>query len=225
MPPPRRNFPPHLADSATFRPAVREHTPRRDHLLDAAERHVADKGLLGASLQEIGAAIELPPYAVRAQFGNLTMVIEAVLTRHMDRLIDRVRAYQSHDDTTDPAERLVNAVLVLLEMLAAYAPAQKVHVAAWSGASPSLVAALKLRQRHIAYYYAGLIAAAVPETESRDLAMPAAMTLMGMACWHILWFRDRGAITREEYARLLAHMLIDSTRAAIAAGIGEWQSE
>ena len=41
------------------------------------------------------------------------------------------------------------------------------------------------------------------------------MTLMGMASWHVLWFRERGALAREEYARLLAHMLIDGVRGAL----------
>ena len=81
---------------------------------------------------------------------------------------------------------------------------------------------LKLRQRHVAHYYAGLIARAVPEAEGRtELAMPAALSLMmGMACWHVLWFRERGALSRAEYARLLAHMVVDGVRAAALAGVG-----
>ncbi len=66
-----------------------------------------------------------------------------------------------------------------------------------------------------------MIARAVPEAEGlTELAMPAALSLMGMACWHVLWFRDMGALSRAEYARLLAHMVVDGVRAAALAGVG-----
>jgi TetR/AcrR family transcriptional regulator len=158
---------------------------------------------------------------VRAQFGNREMVLEAVLERHMDRLIDRLGAYEAHAEADDPAERLTQAIRALLDVLWAYRAGQRVHVAAVAGASPHLARSLKLRQRHVAHYYAGLIAPAVPEAEGRtELAMPAALSLMGMACWHVLWFREMGALSRAEYARLLAHMVIDGVRAAALAGVG-----
>lgn len=221
-----RSFPARLAGSAALREPRRAAETRREALLDAAERLVAEKGLLGASLQEIGAAIGLAPYAVRAQFGSFEMVVEAVLDRHIDRLIDRVRDYEFHLDgeAADPPARLARAITTLLDMLAAYADGQRVHVAASAGASPHLVRALRLRQRHLAYFYAGLIEAAVPEAAANELAMPAALSLLGMASWHVLWFRDRGALSRAEYGRMLAHMVIAGVRATAADGIGRWET-
>ncbi len=222
-------WPESLAGSAALRQGGtrvwrnREQEERRAALLDAAERLFAAKGLLQTGLQEIGAEIGLAPYAVRAQFGNREMVLEAVLDRHMDRLIDRLGAYGAHAEASDPGELLSGAIRNLLDLLWAYRAGQRVHVASVSGASPHLARSLKLRQRHLVHFYAGLIARAVPEAEGRtELAVPAALSLMGMACWHVLWFRDLGALTRGEYARLLAHMVIDGVRAAAAAGVGGW---
>jgi AcrR family transcriptional regulator len=226
----QRPWPASLASSDALRQSKRpswrsrEQEQRRDALLDAAEQFFAEKGLLEATLQEIGQAIGLPPYAVRAQFGNREMVVEAVLDRHLDRLIDRIGAWQSHAEPADPGDRLCQAIGHLLTMLHAYRHAQRVHVAAVSGASPHLTRTLKLRQRHLVHFFAGLIADAVPETEGHtELAMPLALSLMGMACWHVLWFRDMAALRRDEYAHLLTHMVIDGARAAIAAGIGGWE--
>ncbi|MGH7043163.1 MAG: TetR/AcrR family transcriptional regulator, partial [Acetobacteraceae bacterium] len=202
-----------------------EQERRREALLDAAERKLAEKGLLQTGLQEIGAAIGMAPYAVRAHFGNREMVVEAVLERHVERLTTRVGEWNALCGAADPAERLTDAVRVLLELLGAYRDGQRVHVAAISGASPALARALKLKQRHLVHFYAGLIAAAVPEASGRtELAMPAAMSLMGMACWHVLWFREMAAVSRGEYARLVAHMLIEGVRAACAAGVAAWPS-
>ena len=92
-----------------------------------------------------------------------------------------------------------------------------------SGASPHLIRSMKLRQRHLVHFFAGLIADAVPEAEGHtELAMPVALSLMGMACWHVLWFRDMAALSSGKYASLLTHMVIDGTRAAAAAGLGGW---
>jgi TetR/AcrR family transcriptional regulator len=225
-----RTFPATLAASTALRQSKRPsfrspvHERRREALLDAAEQFFAEKGLLETSLQEIGEAIGLAPYAVRAQFGNREMIVEAVLDRHIDRLIDRIGVYQSFAEATDPADCLRLAITHLLDMLWAYRHAQRVHVAAISGASPHLTRTLKLRQRHLVHFFAGLIADAVPEAEGRtELAMPVALSLMGMACWHVLWFRDRGALSRASYAQLLAHMVIEGTRAAASAGVSAWE--
>ncbi|MEO8713464.1 MAG: hypothetical protein ABI369_00470, partial [Acetobacteraceae bacterium] len=209
----RREFPAALADSATLRTPKRDAYSRRDGLLDAAEERFAAEGVTQASLQAIGAAVGLAPYAVRAQYGNRDIVLEGVIDRHLDRLIDRIRTYQALGEATDPAARLGEAIGHLLDMLWAYRAGQRVHVAAVAGASPALARSLKLRQRHLVYFYAGLIAAAVPEAQ--ELAMPAALSLMGMASWHVLWFRERGALGRAEYAAMVANMVIEGVRASV----------
>ncbi len=233
------DWPRTLATSASLRDAARraERTPkptsyrsdeqerRHDRLLDVAETELADKGLLEASLQEIGAALGFPPYAVRAQFGNKELVVRAVLDRHLDRLIDRLRVYQDGAEALAPEDRLIQAVAVLCDLLFAYQAGQRVFVAAWSGAAPALARALRLRQRHLVHYFAGLIADAVPEAAGRtELIAPAALSLLGMASWHVLWFREAGALRRADYAQLVSHMVLDGLRAAAAAGLGGWDA-
>ncbi len=227
-----RRFPEQLARSRTLRPPpdptlnTANLEDRRTALLDAAETMLAEKGILQAGLQEIGARIGLAPYAVRAQYGSRDMVIEAVIDRHLDRLIDRLGDWERLDTQTDPALRLRLSIDHLLSLLYVGRKAQRVHMAAAAGASPHLERSLKLRQRHLAHYFAGLIAAALPETQGRsELAMPIAMNLMAMACWHILWFRGHGALGRQELGALLFHMVTAGARAAIEEGIGVWTQE
>jgi AcrR family transcriptional regulator len=223
--PTERSWPESLADSAASRrgavPRNRAQEERRAALLDAAEGLFADKGLLQTGLQEIGAAVGLAPYAVRAQFGNREMVLEAVLDRHMDRLIDRLGAYRAHEEAADPGERLAGAIGDLLDLLSAYRAGQRVHVAAVAEASPHLARSLKLRQRHVVHFYAGLIARAVPEAEGRtELAMPAALSLMGMACLHVLWFRERRAEPGGVRAAARAHGDRRGARRGRGSGVG-----
>ncbi len=228
MPPREHHFPERLANSATLRrpdePASYRSAVQEEYhhtLLNAAEKLFAEKGMSQTNLHEIAAITGLPTYAVRAHFGNKDVILQSLLDRHLDRLIDRTALFESTNTETDPVARLRLAVHGLLEALNTYRHAQLVHTAGSCAAAPHLMRSLRLRQRHLAHYYAGLIAAAVPGAEGEtELVMPLAMSLMAMACWHVLWFRDAGAISREEYAGLVTHMLIAGAREAIAEGIG-----
>ncbi|MEO9189507.1 MAG: TetR/AcrR family transcriptional regulator [Acetobacteraceae bacterium] len=158
-------------------------------MLDTAEQRLAS-GFSRTALPDIAAALGMSVNYVRALFGNREALVERLLDRHMDRLIDRLGVYQSHNDATDPAERLSQAIASLLDIVWAYRAGHRLHVAVSNSAPPQLAASLKLRQRHLVHVYAGLIAAAVPEAEANELAMPAALNLMGMISWHVLVSRD-----------------------------------
>ena len=222
---PRHTYPTALARSTSFRPPKRQHDSAEDRhqaVLDAAEQRLAS-GFSRTALPDIAAALGMSVNYVRAVFGNREALVEPLLDRHMDRLIDRLGVYQSNNDATDPAERLGHAIATLLDMVWAYRAGHRVHVAASHGASAQLAASLKLRQRHLVHVYAGLIAAAVPEADANELAMPATLNLMGMVSWHVLWFREMGALTRTDLARLLTHMVTDGVRAAAREGVGRWE--
>lgn len=226
---PRRTYPAALARSDSFRPPKRFEatTPeqRMDRILDIAEQRFIAGGIARTSLHDIAASASLPAGSVLATFGKKDVLLEHIIDRHMDRLIDRVGAYTSDAETTDPEERLGQAIAALLTVVWAYRNGQRLHVAVMQDPPASLVASLKLRQRHLVYVYAGLIAAAVPEPEAQELVMPAALNLMGMVCWHVLWFRERGALSHAELAQLLTHMVIDGVRAAARAKVGAWESD
>ena len=154
-------------------------------------------------------------------FGNKDLILQNLLDRHIDRLIDRTALMETANSESDPVARLRLAIHGLLEALNSYRAAQLVHTAGVCAASPDLARSLRLRQRHLVYYFAGLIAAAVPGADGEtELLMPLAMSLMAMLCWHVLWFRDAGAICRADYAGLLTHMVVAGAREAIAEGIG-----
>jgi len=224
-----RTFPTHLASSASLHwngkppanSAIAEE--RRQALMDAGERLFAERGWFAVTVADVAAAVGTSIYVARSQFGNKELLLQAVLDRHMDAVIDRLRLWDEAAQASDPVERLTLAIQFLLETLFARRSAQSVHIAAMHGASPNLVRSLKLRQRHVTYWFAGLIAAATPGMEARsELAMPLAMSLMGMACWHALWFRELGALSRKDYARLIALMLIEGAQAAMRDGIAGW---
>ncbi len=60
-----------------------------DHLLDVAERLLADHGLDGVSLRRINQEAGLNPAAIHYHFGSKRALIEAVVLRRMQGLMER----------------------------------------------------------------------------------------------------------------------------------------
>jgi AcrR family transcriptional regulator len=63
----------------------------REKLLDCAERLFAEHGLEGVSLRAINAEAGLSPAALHYHFGTQQALVEALLERHMPRLMERRR--------------------------------------------------------------------------------------------------------------------------------------
>jgi len=51
------------------------------------------------------------------------------------------------------------------------------------------------------------------DNSERPLLMPVTMSLFGMMNWVYMWFREGGAITREEYADLATTLILEGIKA------------
>jgi TetR/AcrR family transcriptional regulator len=65
---------------------------------------------------------------------------------------------------------------------------------------------LKALERRLVELVATVIRLLNPELESR-LIKPLTMTVFGALNWHYMWFREGGAVTREDYAKLATTVL------------------
>jgi TetR/AcrR family transcriptional regulator len=45
------------------------------------------------------------------------------------------------------------------------------------------------------------------------LLKPVTMSLFGMLNWHYMWFRDKGPVSREDYADMVTTLLIEGAQA------------
>ena len=51
------------------------------------------------------------------------------------------------------------------------------------------------------------------DTPDRPLLMPVTMSLFGMMNWVYMWFRDGGAISREDYAHMATTLILEGVKA------------
>jgi TetR/AcrR family transcriptional regulator len=62
--------------------------------------------------------------------------------------------------------------------------------------------------------FAGALSRAVPQLvePGSTLLKPVTMSLFGMVNWHYLWFREGGAVSRADYARIATRLILDGAR-------------
>jgi len=86
----------------------------REKLLDCAEQLFAEHGLEGVSLRAINAEAGLSPAALHYHFGTQQALVEALLERHMPKLMERRRRMLDDLEArqTRPAAREVLLALV-----------------------------------------------------------------------------------------------------------------
>jgi hypothetical protein len=75
---------------------------------------------------------------------------------------------------------------------------------------------LRYHLRLLAHRLTVAIEAAVPELgDAAALRQPVSLSLMAALNAAILWFRDDGALTREDFAQLLAYQAVAGVRAML----------
>ena len=73
---------------------------------------------------------------------------------------------------------------------------------------------LKNLERRLVARFADALAAVNPRLDSgAGLLKPVTMSLFGMLNWHYMWFREDGAMTRENYADICTRLIVDGARA------------
>jgi TetR/AcrR family transcriptional regulator len=68
-------------------------------------------------------------------------------------------------------------------------------------------------ERALVATFAEAIAAVIPALDDGAMLKPVTMSLFGMLNWHYMWFRERGAVSREDYADLVTTLLIEGAQA------------
>lgn len=85
---------------------VTETNPAKHHILDCAERLIANKGFVGVGLSEILAAANVPKGSFYHYFSSKERFGEALLTRYIDTYLARLDALLQ-DDGTPARQRLM----------------------------------------------------------------------------------------------------------------------
>jgi AcrR family transcriptional regulator len=194
------------------RPRAADHFEKRNAILAQAAELFAQHGYDRASLAMIARACSVSKALVYHYWRDKEELLFDVLEQHLRKLVETARGVGTL--AGGPRERLRSFAFVLLD---AYRDADAVHrvqIACLSLLSPDRQEALKSLERALVEEAAAIIAELLPETgRQRHLLMPLTMSFFAMLNWHYLWHREDGALTRDDYAQMVATLIAEGTPA------------
>jgi TetR/AcrR family transcriptional regulator len=209
--------PPSLSPGRGLPPSgrtTRKAPNRRLRLRQVGAEMFATKGIENTSIAQIAHAAGISPATARDDYPTRADLLHDILHAHLDAMTEAAGEADDRHATAEPAARLQAVIFALFTALQADRHAHRLlRTALPAPARETLAHTGKL----IIFRLYMIIEAAVPQlATARELQAPIARLLLATLGDAILWFRDDGALAREDYASLLARLLIDGAKSAIA---------
>lgn len=199
-----------------------DYDDKRKAILDRSAELFAGHGYDGASISMIAEACGVSKALLYHYYGDKAELLFDVIRTHLQDLIQTVEEVAG-DQAAAPAEERLAALCAAL--LDAYRDADAEHQVQINNLRllpQEKQEALRELERRLVAVFAAAVAAAVPRLADRPaLVKPVTMSLFGMLNWSYLWFRDGGALSRADYARLVTRLVVeggDGLPAAFPAG-------
>lgn len=193
------------------RPRSAAYDDKRRAILHRSAALFARNGYDRTSMAELAGACGVSKALLYHYYVSKESLLFDILREHLQDLLDAVAAI---DGKRSPRERLR---ILVGALLAAYRDSDHEHKIQINeiGKLPALQQKILTdMQRGLVAVFTRAIAAVLPEIgRSKALLKPVTMSLFGMLNWHYMWFREQGAMSREDYADLATTLLIEGAQA------------
>jgi len=190
------------------RPLAADHFEKRKAILASAAEMFARHGYDRASMAMIAGGAGISKPLLFHYWTDKESLLYDVLAQHLEHLVDLARNVGRMEG--EPRDKLETLAFLLLD---AYRDADAVHrvqIACLSLLSRPRQEKLKAMERELVDEAAELIAALHPHTPG-PLLKPLTMSYFAMLNWHYLWHREGGRLSRRDYARMVAAIIIGGT--------------
>lgn len=189
------------------RPRAADYDGKRKAILDRSAKLFAKNGYDRTSMAEVAGACRVSKALLYHYYVSKDELLFDILKSHLDDLIGAVRAV---DEKLAPKPRLRALVGALLGAYKDADSQHKIQINELSKLASAKRQQLIALERELVAIFSGAIAAANRNIgASPRLLKPVTMSLFGMLNWHYMWFREGGAMSREEYADLATQLLIE----------------
>ncbi len=175
-------------------------------ILTSAAQVLAEQGMDKASMAQIAQQAGVSKALLYHYYPGKDALIFDIIRIHLTDLDQAVEV--ADDPDLPPRERLRALIGSVLET---YRDADNYHKVQLNGTPtlpPDQKDAIHAIERRIVSRFSRVLRAVQPGLEP-PLLMPVTMSLFGMMNWVYMWFRDGGAITREDYAEIATALVLD----------------
>ena len=193
------------------RTRARDYDDKRDALLHTAAIAFARDGYDRASMAGLAAECGVSKALLYHYYASKEALLFAIIQNHLSELVDAVD--QADRPEAAPEDRLEGLVAALLDAYRDADAEHRVQVGALRLLPESEQEALKRLERRLVEKFADAVRALDPALfAATPLLKPVTMSLFGMVNWAYMWFRDGGAVSRDDYARLATRLLVGGVR-------------
>jgi len=193
------------------RPRSADHDIKRRAILNRSAALFAQNGYDRTAMAEVAAACGVSKALLYHYYAGKDALLFDILREHLQELIDAAAAVER---SLPPRARLRALVGALLEAYRDADHQHKIQINEMSKLPPERHRMLVGIERELVAIYAEAIAQVLPAIgRDKSLLKPVTMSLFGMLNWHYMWFREKGAISRDDYADMVTTLLIEGAQA------------
>ncbi|WP_436637501.1 TetR/AcrR family transcriptional regulator [Microbaculum sp. FT89] len=193
------------------RTRAKDHDAKRAEIMRVAARTFAEAGYHGASMSALARECGVSKALIYHYYSSKEALLFNIIESHLSDLIAAVEAVD--DPSADPKTRLRRLVSALLDAYRDADAEHKVQINAMSALPADDQAKLRELERRLVAIFSAPIHALNPHLfDGKPLLKPVTMSLFGMLNWAFMWFRDKGPVSREDYARLATDLLVSGVR-------------
>ncbi len=190
---------------------------RRERMRDVGAYLLATRGLHGVAVLDVARAADVPASPASHGYRKRQDLIFDILYAHVDVLHEYVGSADDAHLNADHATRFDAVITALLDGLHEHRHAHRVLIGAFPHLPDEQHDVLRYLLRTLIARIAAPLEAALPGlAQDRTLLAPLLQSLMGMASHAPTWLKENGALTRGDYAHLIARALVEGGRAVLA---------
>jgi TetR/AcrR family transcriptional regulator len=193
------------------RSRARDHDEKREAILHRAAIVFARDGYDRASMAQLAAECGVSKALLYHYHASKKALLFDLLQSHLTALVDALE--EADDPALGPDRRLEALVASLLDAYRDADAEHRVQLSALRLLPESDQERLKTLERRLVAIVSDAVRAIDPSRfDGSPLLKPVTMSLFGMINWAYMWFRDDGAVSRDDYAKLATRLLVSGVR-------------
>lgn len=190
---------------------ARDYDDKRAAMLHQAAIIFSRDGYDRASMAQLAGELGVSKALLYHYHASKEALLFAIVQNHLDKLVETVQ--EADDASLAPEQRLEALVVALLEAYRDADAEHRVQIEGMRLLPDAQQEKLKELERRLVGIFSDAIRALDPAGfAGNGLLKPVTMSLFGMTNWAYMWFRDGGALSRDDYARLATRLLVDGVR-------------
>jgi AcrR family transcriptional regulator len=186
---------------------------RRARMRREGARMLAKHGVGRVALCDVAVASGIARGSAYYYYDGWEELLRAIVDEHITLVHERVGDADDLNEHEEPVARLTAVARAFLAVIREQENQHRVQLEALHALPDGVAEWLRFKHRWLGARIGEAIAAAVPGLKQRrDLRSAAAMSFMSLASYSALWFNDEGPLTLDDYARMMALMVISGAR-------------